>query len=149
MSKEVCCDQEDDHISQRLDRLEKRLNDLQQLFMSLSAITVEPPASTVVSSSAATVVPPASTEALVASSAPTELTYENFIRYRTQNPGPHSNRSFLRWVEHGGQDRQNLSWNNNLPDQNAEDYWRRGSRRRRHYGRRERGGNIFICNIYM
>ncbi|XP_065681195.1 uncharacterized protein LOC100210922 isoform X9 [Hydra vulgaris] len=70
MSKEVCCDQEDDHISQRLDRLEKRLNDLQQLFMSLSAITVEPPASTVVSSSAATVVPPAST-ALVASSAPT------------------------------------------------------------------------------
>ncbi|XP_047144248.1 uncharacterized protein LOC100210922 isoform X2 [Hydra vulgaris] len=148
MSKEVCCDQEDDHISQRLDRLEKRLNDLQQLFMSLSAITVEPPASTVVSSSAATVVPPAST-ALVASSAPTELTYENFIRYRTQNPGPHSNRSFLRWVEHGGQDRQNLSWNNNLPDQNAEDYWRRGSRRRRHYGRRERGGNIFICNIYM
>ncbi|XP_047144256.1 uncharacterized protein LOC100210922 isoform X5 [Hydra vulgaris] len=139
MSKEVCCDQEDDHISQRLDRLEKRLNDLQQLFMSLSAITVEPPASTVVSSSAATVVPPASTE----------LTYENFIRYRTQNPGPHSNRSFLRWVEHGGQDRQNLSWNNNLPDQNAEDYWRRGSRRRRHYGRRERGGNIFICNIYM
>ncbi|XP_047144258.1 uncharacterized protein LOC100210922 isoform X6 [Hydra vulgaris] len=133
MSKEVCCDQEDDHISQRLDRLEKRLNDLQQLFMSLSAITVEPPAST----------------ALVASSAPTELTYENFIRYRTQNPGPHSNRSFLRWVEHGGQDRQNLSWNNNLPDQNAEDYWRRGSRRRRHYGRRERGGNIFICNIYM
>nr|XP_047144257.1 uncharacterized protein LOC100210922 isoform X12 [Hydra vulgaris] len=134
MSKEVCCDQEDDHISQRLD-------DLQQLFMSLSAITVEPPASTVV--------PPASTEALVASSAPTELTYENFIRYRTQNPGPHSNRSFLRWVEHGGQDRQNLSWNNNLPDQNAEDYWRRGSRRRRHYGRRERGGNIFICNIYM
>ncbi|XP_047144259.1 uncharacterized protein LOC100210922 isoform X8 [Hydra vulgaris] len=131
MSKEVCCDQEDDHISQRLDRLEKRLNDLQQLFMSLSAITVEPPASTVV--------PPASTE----------LTYENFIRYRTQNPGPHSNRSFLRWVEHGGQDRQNLSWNNNLPDQNAEDYWRRGSRRRRHYGRRERGGNIFICNIYM
>ncbi|XP_065681192.1 uncharacterized protein LOC105844517 isoform X2 [Hydra vulgaris] len=130
-----------------IDQLKKTLNDLKQLFVPPSANTA-----LVVSSSAATVVSPSATNslvvapastALVVNSAATELTYENYKRYRSQNPGPYSNQSFLRWVRYGGEDRQNFSWNNDTPNQSAEDYWRQGSRRGRRLYRKS-VKNVFI-----
>nr|XP_047133636.1 ATP-dependent RNA helicase DHH1-like [Hydra vulgaris] len=65
-----------------------------------------------------------------------ELTYQVYRRYRSQHPGPTSNRSFLRWVELGGQDDELFRWPYHPPNRNAGSKSRRGNGR----GRGSRGG---------
>nr|XP_047133792.1 uncharacterized protein LOC124811869 isoform X4 [Hydra vulgaris] len=55
-----------------------------------------------VSCSSATTVSPAQPSA--------ELTYEVYKIYRTQHPGPTSNKLYLRWVQFGGKDDPLFRW---------------------------------------
>ncbi|XP_065669578.1 uncharacterized protein LOC136088783 isoform X2 [Hydra vulgaris] len=69
--------------------------------------------STIISCSSATTVPPAQPSA--------ELIYEAYRIYRTQHPGPTSNRSYLRWIWFGGKDDLLFRWPYYPPNRSAGD----------------------------
>ncbi|XP_065644208.1 uncharacterized protein LOC136075332 [Hydra vulgaris] len=84
------------------------------LILYYNFLTLEPcSSSTIVSCSSATTVPPAQLSA--------ELTYEAYRVYRTQHPGPTSNRSYLRWIQFGGKDDPLFRWPYYPPSRGAGD----------------------------
>ncbi|XP_065683705.1 uncharacterized protein LOC124816781 [Hydra vulgaris] len=77
------------------DQLEKTMQDFMRNMNSSgsSSTFVPPPVTTVVS-------PPVVTT----------LTYADYLTYRSQHPGPRSNKSFLSWVRNGGEDYPHFRW---------------------------------------
>ncbi|XP_047131902.1 uncharacterized protein LOC124810962 [Hydra vulgaris] len=77
-----------------------------------------------------------------------ELTYEAYKIYRTQHPGPTSNKSYLRWVKFGGKDDPLFRWPYYPPKRRAGDNSRGGTgsgcARR---GRQRRNGGSYYVNF--
>ncbi|XP_065640245.1 uncharacterized protein LOC105849695 isoform X2 [Hydra vulgaris] len=105
---------------------------------------------------------PSTSAIRVTSSAPTitiscvqpsaELTYQDYLLYRSQHPGPTSNSSFKRWVRLGGKDHNFFKWPYHPPNKGAGSRSRRGGDRGRgsggSRGRRWNGGSQVVHGHY-
>ncbi|XP_065683860.1 uncharacterized protein LOC124813491 isoform X6 [Hydra vulgaris] len=81
-----------------------------------------------------------------------ELTYQDYLLYRSQHPGPTSNSSFKRWVQLGGRDHNSFKWPYHLPNKGAGSRSRRGGGRGGgsggSRGRRWNGGSLVVHGGY-
>nr|XP_047136591.1 RNA-binding motif protein, X chromosome-like isoform X16 [Hydra vulgaris] len=105
---------------------------------------------------------PSTSAIRVTSSAPTitipgiqpsaELTYQDYLLYRSQHPGPTSNSSFKRWVQLGGRDHNSFKWPYHPPNKGAGSRSRRGGGRGGgsggSRGRRWNGGSLVVHGGY-
>ncbi|XP_065653956.1 uncharacterized protein LOC136080780 isoform X2 [Hydra vulgaris] len=90
---------------------------------------------TVTSSSSPNVTSSAATTTITCAQPSAELTYQQYLLYRSQHPGPTSNKSFKRWVNLGGKDNESFKWPYHPPNKGAGNHSRRGYGR----GRGSRG----------
>ncbi|XP_047131308.1 uncharacterized protein LOC105848780 isoform X2 [Hydra vulgaris] len=81
-----------------------------------------------------------------------ELTYQYYLLYRSQHPGPTSNSKFKRWVRLGERDNNSFKWPYHPPNKGAGSRSRRGGGRRRgsggSRGRRRNGGSLVAHGDY-
>ncbi|XP_047136579.2 uncharacterized protein LOC124813491 isoform X2 [Hydra vulgaris] len=119
---------------------------------------VQPPAATftcstnVPSTSAICVTSSAASMTLPGIQPSAELTYQDYLLYRSQHPGPTSNSSFKRWVQLGGRDHNSFKWPYHLPNKGAGSRSRRGGGRGGgsggSRGRRWNGGSLVVHGGY-
>nr|XP_047135758.1 uncharacterized protein LOC124812774 [Hydra vulgaris] len=76
------------------------------LFLYFFVYTLTPQA--VISATVSTAVPPATI------SAGPSASYQDFLQYRSQHPGPISSRAFYRWSQYGGDD-PSFRWRREAP----------------------------------
>ncbi|XP_065683494.1 uncharacterized protein LOC136096315 [Hydra vulgaris] len=84
-----------------------------------------------------------------------ELTYKDFKKYRSNHPGPYTNKSYKKWVQHEGEDRPSFRWAAELPSKSGWQkqgggggHGRRGGHGQGGRGRKEdRGKKVIINNI--
>ncbi|XP_065676498.1 uncharacterized protein LOC136092362 [Hydra vulgaris] len=78
--------------------------------LSSSVNTVPLSSERIVQISSVPVVPPLPTQTVPSSSASTEPTYEDYVKYKSRYPGPLTNASFLRWLRNNGEDKPSFKW---------------------------------------
>ncbi|XP_065646196.1 uncharacterized protein LOC136076724 isoform X2 [Hydra vulgaris] len=107
---------------------------------------------TVTSSSSPNVTSSAATTTITCAQPSAELTYQQYLLYRSQHPGPTSNKSFKRWVNLGGKDNESFKWPYHPPNKGAGNHSRRGyGRGRVSRGSRQRrwnGGSLVVHGDY-
>ncbi|XP_065664346.1 uncharacterized protein LOC136086036 isoform X1 [Hydra vulgaris] len=102
----------------------------------------------VTSLAATTTITCAQSSAVTCAQPSAELTYQQYLLYRSQHPGPTSNKSFKRWVNLGGKDNESFNWPYHPPNKGAGNHSRRGyGRGRGSRGSRQRrwnGGSLVV-----
>ncbi|XP_065676131.1 uncharacterized protein LOC136092255 isoform X1 [Hydra vulgaris] len=106
----------------------------------------------VTSSAATTTITCAQSSAITCAQPSAELTYQQYLLYRSQHPGPTSNKSFKRWVNLGGKDNESFKCPYHPPNKGAGNHSRRGyGRGRGSRGSRQRrwnGGSLVVHGDY-